>query len=36
MSALSHGALCGAVLLAVMLTTVALGIWFERKFAGRM
>jgi NADH-quinone oxidoreductase subunit H len=36
MSALSHGALYGAVMLSVMLSTVAVGIWFERKFAGRM
>jgi len=36
MSALGHGALYGAVLIAVMLSTVAVGIWFERKFAGRM
>ena len=36
MSAFGHGASYGASLILVMLTTVALGIWFERKFAGRM
>lgn len=36
MNALGHGALYGAVLIVVMLSTVAVGIWFERKFAGRM
>ena len=36
MSALSHGAAYGAVTVSVLLTTIAVGIWFERKFAGRM
>ena len=36
MSALVHGAAYGAVIVTVLLTMVALAIWFERKFAGRM
>ena len=36
MSALGHGALYGALICTVLLTTIAVGIWFERKFAGRM
>jgi NADH-quinone oxidoreductase subunit H len=36
MSPLVHGAVYGAVIVTVLLTVVALGLWFERKFAGRM
>lgn len=36
MNPIAHGALYGAVILVTILTTVALGVWFERKFAGRM
>lgn len=36
MNALVHGALYGAVIVTVLLTVTALGLWFERKFAGRM
>jgi NADH-quinone oxidoreductase subunit H len=36
MTGLVHGALYGVVIASVLLTTVAFGIWFERKFAGRM
>jgi NADH-quinone oxidoreductase subunit H len=31
-----HGALYGIVIVTVLLSIVAIGIWFERKFAGRM
>jgi NADH-quinone oxidoreductase subunit H len=33
---LVHGAVYGALILSSLLTVVAAGIWFERKFAGRM
>lgn len=36
MSPLAHGAAYGAVIVTVLLSIVALAIWFERKFAGRM
>jgi NADH-quinone oxidoreductase subunit H len=36
MTPLAHGAAYGAVIASLVLTVVALGIWFERKFAGRM
>lgn len=36
MNALAHGASYGAVIILTLLTTVAMGVWFERKFAGRM
>jgi NADH-quinone oxidoreductase subunit H len=36
MNGLVHGAVYGALIATVLLTIVALGIWFERKFAGRM
>ncbi|MFI5299932.1 MAG: NADH-quinone oxidoreductase subunit NuoH [Polyangiales bacterium] len=36
MSPWSHGAAYGLVIVSVLLTTIAFGIWFERKFAGRM
>ena len=36
MSPLAHGAAYGAVIVTVLLTIVALTIWFERKLAGRM
>ncbi len=36
MNALAHGALYGVVIILTILTTVAMGVWFERKFAGRM
>jgi NADH-quinone oxidoreductase subunit H len=36
MNALTHGAVYGAVICMTLLTSIALGIWFERKFAGRM
>jgi NADH-quinone oxidoreductase subunit H len=35
-SPLAHGAAYGAVIVTVLLTIVALTIWFERKLAGRM
>jgi NADH-quinone oxidoreductase subunit H len=31
-----HGALYGVVVVTALLSVVAIGIWFERKFAGRM
>lgn len=36
MTGLLHGAVYGAVIVTVILTVTALGLWFERKFAGRM
>jgi NADH-quinone oxidoreductase subunit H len=36
MNALAHGASYGAVIILTLLTVVAMGVWFERKFAGRM
>lgn len=36
MSFFVHGALYGAVLLSLLLGATAMGIWFERKLAGRM
>ncbi len=36
MSPLVHGAFYGSLIVTSLLTVVALGIWFERKFAGRM
>lgn len=36
MNGLVHGALYGVVVASAVLAVVALGIWFERKFAGRM
>lgn len=36
MNGLVHGAVWGAVIASVLLATIAVGIWFERKFAGRM
>jgi len=36
MSALAHGAVYGLAIVVTVLTVVALGVWFERKFAGRM
>lgn len=36
MNPVMHGAVYGLVIVGVLLTTVAFGIWFERKFAGRM
>ncbi len=36
MSGLVHGAVYGGVIASVLLTIIAFGIWFERKFAGRM
>lgn len=36
MNALAHGALYGVIIILTVLTTVAMGVWFERKFAGRM
>jgi NADH-quinone oxidoreductase subunit H len=36
MTGLAHGALYGVVLATALLSAVAMGIWFERKFAGRM
>ncbi len=36
MTGLLHGAIYGAVLATALLSVVAIGIWFERKFAGRM
>ena len=36
MSALVHGALYGVVIVSMLLSTIAVGIWCERKFAGRM
>ena len=36
MSGLLHGTLYGLVIVNVLLVVIAVGIWFERKFAGRM
>ncbi len=36
MSGLLHGTLYGLVIVNVLLVIIAVGIWFERKFAGRM
>ncbi|MBI2393961.1 MAG: NADH-quinone oxidoreductase subunit NuoH [Deltaproteobacteria bacterium] len=36
MNALFRGASYGAVIITAILSTIAIGIWFERKFAGRM
>lgn len=36
MTALARGAVYGVVLATALLSVVAVGIWFERKFAGRM
>jgi len=36
MSGLAHGAVLGLAVVSVLLTLTALGIWFERKLAGRM
>ncbi len=36
MNAFSHGAAYGAVIVSTLLAVVAIGIWFERKLAGRM
>ena len=36
MSPLVHGAAYGVVIVSALLTVIAFGIWFERKFAGRM
>ncbi len=36
MSALLHGTVYGAVIVTVLLSICAIGLWFERKFAGRM
>jgi NADH-quinone oxidoreductase subunit H len=36
MNGLAHGAVYGAVIATVILSVVAIGIWFERKFAARM
>ena len=36
MTPLAHGAAYGAVIVTALLSIVALAIWFERKFAGRM
>ena len=36
MSPLARGGVYGAVIVTALLTVVALGVWFERKFAGRM
>jgi NADH-quinone oxidoreductase subunit H len=35
-NALSRGAVYGVVLATALMSVVAIGIWFERKFAGRM
>ena len=35
-TALIHGAVYGTVICLAVLTAIAVGIWFERKFAGRM
>jgi NADH-quinone oxidoreductase subunit H len=36
LSALVHGAVYGTIVCLAVLTSIAVGIWFERKFAGRM
>ena len=36
MNALVHGTVYGALIATAILATIAIGIWFERKFAGRM
>jgi NADH-quinone oxidoreductase subunit H len=36
MNALLHGTVYGAVIVTVLLSICAIGLWFERKFAGRM
>ncbi len=36
MNELVHGALYGTLIATAILSTIAMGIWFERKFAGRM
>jgi NADH-quinone oxidoreductase subunit H len=36
MNGLAHGALYGALIASALLSVIAVGIWFERKFAGRM
>lgn len=36
MNALVHGAVYGTIICLAVLTGIAVGIWFERKFAGRM
>jgi NADH-quinone oxidoreductase subunit H len=36
MSPLMHGAVYGVVMLSVLLSATAIGIWFERRLAGRM
>lgn len=36
MAAAMHGALYAVVIVTVLLSVIAIGIWFERKFAGRM
>ena len=36
MNALVHGAVYGVVIVTMLLSVIAVGIWFERKFAGRM
>lgn len=36
MNGLLHGAVYGAVIASALLSVIAVGIWFERKFAGRM
>jgi NADH-quinone oxidoreductase subunit H len=36
LSALVHGAVYGTIVCLAVLTSIAMGIWFERKFAGRM
>lgn len=36
MNGLLHGAAYGVVVVSCLLSVIAIGIWFERKFAGRM
>jgi NADH-quinone oxidoreductase subunit H len=36
MNGLVHGAVYGALIASALLSVIAVGIWFERKFAGRM
>ena len=36
MNGLGHGALYGGLIATTILTVLAFGLWFERKFAGRM
>jgi len=36
MSGLVHGAQYGVLVISTLLAVIAIGIWFERKFAGRM